>query len=125
MLDEPMAGVNPALRQLLLDKIREPPGEGITVLFVEHDMDVVSAISDVVVCMAEGRIIASGTAGQVAPDPRVIDAYLGGSSGDLRDMADELRPRRRRATPTAGLPTAQIRRHRSLTGTDSRRSTAA
>ncbi|MCC6183910.1 MAG: ABC transporter ATP-binding protein [Microthrixaceae bacterium] len=92
MLDEPMAGVNPALRQLLLDKIRELPGEGITVLFVEHDMDVVSAISDVVVCMAEGRIIASGTAGQVASDPRVIDAYLGGSSGDLRDMADELAP---------------------------------
>ena len=92
MLDEPMAGVNPALRQLLLDKIRELPGEGITVLFVEHDMDVVSAISDVVVCMAEGRVIASGTAGQVASDPRVIDAYLGGSSGDLRDMADELAP---------------------------------
>ena len=92
MLDEPMAGVNPALRQLLFDKIRELPGEGITVLFVEHDMDVVSAISDVVVCMAEGRIIASGTAGQVASDPRVIDAYLGGSSGDLRDMADELAP---------------------------------
>ncbi|HNH94434.1 MAG TPA: ABC transporter ATP-binding protein [Microthrixaceae bacterium] len=92
LLDEPMAGVNPALRQLLLDKIRELPGEGITVLFVEHDMDVVSAISDVVVCMAEGRIIASGTAGQVASDPRVIDAYLGGSSGDLRDMADELAP---------------------------------
>ncbi len=92
MLDEPMAGVNPALRQLLLDKIRELPGEGITVLFVEHDMDVVSAISDLVVCMAEGRIIATGTAGQVAADERVIDAYLGGSSADLRDMADQLRP---------------------------------
>ncbi|MBS1837922.1 MAG: ATP-binding cassette domain-containing protein, partial [Actinobacteria bacterium] len=86
MLDEPMAGVNPALRQILLDKIRELPGEGITVLFVEHDMDVVSAISDTVVCMAEGRIIATGTAGEVAADERVVEAYLGGSSGDLRDM---------------------------------------
>ena len=85
MLDEPMAGVNPALRQALLDKISELPGEGITVLFVEHDMDVVSAVSDRVVCMAEGTIIASGTAGQVAADERVIEAYLGGSSGDLRD----------------------------------------
>ena len=69
MLDEPMAGVNPALRQALLDKIGELPGEGITVLFVEHDMDVVSAVSDRVVCMAEGAIIASGTAGEVAADP--------------------------------------------------------
>ncbi len=86
MLDEPMAGVNPALRQALLDKIRELPGEGISVLFVEHDMDVVSAISDLVVCMAEGQVIASGTAGQVAQDERVIEAYLGGSSGDLREM---------------------------------------
>lgn len=86
MLDEPMAGVNPALRQALLDKIEELPGEGITVLFVEHDMDVVSAISDVVVCMAEGKVIASGTPGEVAADERVVHAYLGGSDGDLRDM---------------------------------------
>jgi neutral amino acid transport system ATP-binding protein len=86
MLDEPMAGVNPALRQTLLDRIRELPGQGITVLFVEHDMDVVSAISDVVVCMAEGRVIARGTAGEVAADERVVHAYLGGSDGDLRDM---------------------------------------
>ena len=85
MLDEPMAGVNPALRQALLDKIGELPGEGITVLFVEHDMDVVSAISDRVVCMAEGRIIASGTPGEVAADQRVVEAYLGGSQADLRD----------------------------------------
>ena len=92
MLDEPMAGVNPALRQLLLDKIRELPGEGITVLFVEHDMDVVSAISDVVVCMAEGEVIATGTAGEVAADQRVVDAYLGGSSGDLRDIEAAVAP---------------------------------
>lgn len=85
MLDEPMAGVNPALRQALLNKIAELPGEGITVLFVEHDMDVVSAIADRVVCMAEGEIIASGTAGEVAANEHVIEAYLGASSGDLRD----------------------------------------
>jgi branched-chain amino acid transport system ATP-binding protein len=85
MLDEPMAGVNPALRQALLSKIRELPGEGITVLFVEHDMDIVSAAGDVVVCMAEGRVIAVGTPGEVAANPHVVDAYLGGSHGDLRD----------------------------------------
>ena len=85
MLDEPMAGVNPALREALLERIAELPGEGITVLFVEHDMDVVSVISDVVVCMAEGEIIATGTPGEVAADERVIEAYLGASSADLRD----------------------------------------
>ncbi|CAN5599137.1 hypothetical protein BH10ACT3_BH10ACT3_23370 [soil metagenome] len=92
MLDEPMAGVNPALREALLEKISELPGEGITVLFVEHDMDVVSVISDVVVCMAEGEIIATGTAGEVAADERVIEAYLGASSADLRDTGARARP---------------------------------
>ena len=85
MLDEPMAGVNPALRQSLLDRIRELAADGITVLFVEHDMDVVSSIAELVVCMAEGEIIASGTPGQVAANELVIEAYLGASSGDLRD----------------------------------------
>jgi neutral amino acid transport system ATP-binding protein len=85
MLDEPMAGVNPALRQSLLDRIRELSADGITVLFVEHDMDVVSSIAQLVVCMAEGEIIASGTPGEVAANELVIEAYLGASSGDLRD----------------------------------------
>ena len=85
MLDEPMAGVNPALRQALLERISELPGEGIAVLFVEHDMDVVSAAAHRVVCMAEGTIIASGTASEVAADERVVEAYLGASSADLRD----------------------------------------
>jgi neutral amino acid transport system ATP-binding protein len=85
MLDEPMAGVNPALRQSLLDRIRELSADGITVLFVEHDMDVVSSIAQVVVCMAEGEIIARGTPGEVAANELVIEAYLGASSGDLRD----------------------------------------
>ncbi len=92
MLDEPMAGVNPALRQALLDKIGDLPGEGITVLFVEHDMDVVSAVSERVVCMAEGSIIAAGTAGEVAADERVIEAYLGASSADLRDTGPSAPP---------------------------------
>jgi neutral amino acid transport system ATP-binding protein len=88
MLDEPMAGVNPALRQSLLDRIRDLASDGITVLFIEHDMDVVSTISDEVVCMAEGRVIARGTPGHVAADERVIEAYLGASSADLRDVGD-------------------------------------
>ena len=55
MLDEPMAGVNPALTESLLDHIVELKNEGVTVLFVEHDMHMVRRISDWVVVMAEGR----------------------------------------------------------------------
>ncbi len=77
MLDEPMAGVNPALTQSLLEHVKELPDDGMTVLFVEHDMDVVMDISDWVVCMAEGRIIAEGPPQSIASNPAVIDAYLG------------------------------------------------
>lgn len=77
MLDEPMAGVNPALTQSLLGHIQQLRDEGMTVLFVEHDMHMVRHISDWVVVMAEGRIIAEGEAGVVMSDQAVVDAYLG------------------------------------------------
>ncbi len=77
MLDEPMAGVNPALTQSLLGHIQSLRDEGMTVLFVEHDMHVVRHISDWVVVMAEGRIIAEGSADTVMSNAAVIDAYLG------------------------------------------------
>jgi len=77
MLDEPMAGVNPALKQSLLEHIKLLRDEGRTVLFVEHDMDMVREISDWVVVMAEGQVIAQGTADEIGADQRVIDAYLG------------------------------------------------
>ena len=86
MLDEPMAGVNPALKQSLLDHIKLLKGEGRTVLFVEHDMDMVMEISDWVVVMAEGRIIAEGPPESIGKNQEVIDAYLGGHQGlDLGD----------------------------------------
>jgi ABC-type branched-subunit amino acid transport system ATPase component len=77
MLDEPMAGVNPALKQSLLDHVRSLRDEGRTVLFVEHDMDMVRDISDWVIVMAQGRVIAEGPPDSVMGDTRVIDAYLG------------------------------------------------
>jgi len=77
MLDEPMAGVNPALTQTLLDHVRTLRDEGMTVLFVEHDMDMVRDISDWVVVMAQGRVIAEGPPAVVMSDPAVVDAYLG------------------------------------------------
>ncbi len=77
MLDEPMAGVNPALTQSLLGHVKDLREQGMTVLFVEHDMDMVRDISDWVVVMAQGRVVAEGPPDVVMADPAVIDAYLG------------------------------------------------
>ena len=81
MLDEPMAGVNPALKQSLNEHIRGLRDQGMTVLFVEHDMDMVHDVSDWVIVMAEGRIIAEGTPDDIAKNSAVIDAYLGTRQG--------------------------------------------
>jgi ABC-type branched-subunit amino acid transport system ATPase component len=77
MLDEPMAGVNPALKQNLLGHVKSLRDEGRSVLFVEHDMDMVRDISDWVIVMAQGAVIAEGPPDSVMGDQRVIDAYLG------------------------------------------------
>ena len=77
MLDEPMAGVNPALTESLLEHILDLKTEGMTVLFVEHDMHMVRHIADWVIVMAEGRISAEGPPEDVMKDEAVVDAYLG------------------------------------------------
>jgi len=90
MLDEPMAGVNPALTQSLLGHVKDLRELGMTVLFVEHDMDMVRDISDWVVVMAQGKIIAEGPPDEVMADTRVIDAYLGAHHDQsLAEIADE------------------------------------
>jgi neutral amino acid transport system ATP-binding protein len=90
MLDEPMAGVNPALTQSLLEHVQALPVDfGMSVVFVEHDMDVVMDISDWVVCMAEGRIIAEGPPEAIGSNPAVIDAYLGTQHGQRAGEAEE------------------------------------
>jgi neutral amino acid transport system ATP-binding protein len=77
MLDEPMAGVNPALTQSLLGHVKALREEGMTVIFVEHDMDVVRDISDWVVVMAAGKVIAEGPPESISQNQAVVDAYLG------------------------------------------------
>jgi ABC-type branched-subunit amino acid transport system ATPase component len=79
LLDEPMAGINPTLGKRLLDHMRRLRREqGMTFLFIEHDMEVVMNHSDRVIVMAGGRVIAEGEPHQVREDPDVVDAYLGG-----------------------------------------------
>ncbi|HEX6228434.1 MAG TPA: ABC transporter ATP-binding protein [Solirubrobacterales bacterium] len=78
LLDEPMAGINPTLGKRLLDHMQRLRREqGMTFLFIEHDMEVVMNHSDRVIVMAEGRVIAEGEPHRVRADPAVIDAYLG------------------------------------------------
>jgi neutral amino acid transport system ATP-binding protein len=87
MLDEPMAGVNPALTQSLLRHIQDLRDRGTTVLFVEHDMHMVRHISDWVIVMAEGKIVAEGPPEHVMQHQAVVDAYLG--SHHDQDLGDD------------------------------------
>jgi branched-chain amino acid transport system ATP-binding protein len=77
-LDEPASGLNPEETRDLafwIDDIRSELG--ITVVMVEHDMSLVSAVADRVICMAQGKLLAQGTAAEVQSHPAVISAYLG------------------------------------------------
>jgi neutral amino acid transport system ATP-binding protein len=89
MLDEPMAGVNPALTQSLLGHVKDLREQGMTVIFVEHDMDVVRDISDWVVVMAAGRIIAEGPPESISENQAVVDAYLGAHHDAPLTVEDE------------------------------------
>lgn len=79
LLDEPMAGVNPALTQSLLQHIIDLRDSGTTIMLVEHDMDVIMGISDWIICFANGAVIAEGTPNDIRTNDAVIDAYLGTS----------------------------------------------
>ena len=79
LLDEPAAGVNPTLMREIADTIRKLRDDrGITWVIVEHDVPLIMDLSDRVIVMAEGKVIADGTPDEVRSDKRVLDAYLGG-----------------------------------------------
>ena len=78
LLDEPAAGVNATLLETIIDRIRDINQRGVTFLLIEHNIDMVTRLCHRVLVMASGQLLCEGTPDEVARDPRVIEAYLGG-----------------------------------------------
>ena len=78
LLDEPAGGVNPSLLEEIVGHIRRLNDQGLTVLIVEHNMDLIMRLSHRIVVMAQGTVIADGRPDEVRENPAVLDAYLGG-----------------------------------------------
>ncbi len=83
LLDEPAAGVNPALLETLIEKIAALNARGIGFLIVEHNMDMMMRICGAILVMAQGRLIFSGSPRDVLREQSVVDAYL----GDVTELA--------------------------------------
>jgi branched-chain amino acid transport system ATP-binding protein len=77
LLDEPGAGVNPALLDQIVDKVAALNRQGTTFLVIEHNMDLVMTLCRPVMVMAQGRLLVQGDPETVLRDPRVVEAYLG------------------------------------------------
>jgi branched-chain amino acid transport system ATP-binding protein len=80
LLDEPAAGVNPALMDVIAERIIALNRAGMTVLMIEHNLDLVTRLCRTVLVMASGRLLLEGDPEAVRADPRVVEAYLGGPS---------------------------------------------
>jgi ABC-type branched-subunit amino acid transport system ATPase component len=77
LLDEPAAGVAPAMEEILIDTIRGLAADGVGFLIIEHDLEIIAALCDHVCVMAAGKILTEGSFAEVTADARVVEAYLG------------------------------------------------
>jgi ABC-type branched-subunit amino acid transport system ATPase component len=77
LLDEPVAGIHPEMISKILQLLKELVEQGKTIVFIEHDIEAVRQVSDHVIVMDEGKIIASGKPQAVLEDPQIVEAYLG------------------------------------------------
>ncbi|MEO6610275.1 MAG: hypothetical protein ABIN69_17570, partial [Aestuariivirga sp.] len=77
LLDEPAAGVNPALLEFIIERVKSLNAQGTSILLIEHNMDMVTRLCHRVVVMAGGKYLTEGTSQAVARNPAVIEAYLG------------------------------------------------
>ena len=78
LLDEPAAGVNPTLLDLIIDRIAQINAQGIAILLIEHNMEMISRLCPRVVVMAAGQYLAEGSPEEVTRRRDVIDVYLDG-----------------------------------------------
>jgi ABC-type branched-subunit amino acid transport system ATPase component len=85
LLDEPTAGVNPAIQEQVLAVLRELNADGVTVVVIEHDMSVVENLADRVTVLDDGRVLTQGDFAAVTDDGRVQDAYFGYGTEAGRD----------------------------------------
>jgi len=89
MLDEPAAGVNPALIESLAARIRLLREQGVTFLLVDHNLKFVCSVCDTIYAMADGRIIAEGSPDEVIRDPKVLELYIGKGAAGARGKVHE------------------------------------